>query len=100
MKKQEWDFEDKPAVGALTVGQAVELEVLSETELGYKAVIDDRYIGLIYRSEIPAPLQSGQYLKGWVKAIRPDGKIDLSITKLDAEARDELEEQILAYLRK
>ncbi len=100
MTKQEWDFEDKPARGALAVGQAVELEVFSETDLGYKAVIDDRYIGLIYRSEIPQPLQPGQFLKGWVKAIRPDGKIDLSITRLDAEAREELEEQILAYLRR
>lgn len=100
MKKQEWDFEDKPAPGSLSAGQAVELEVLSETDLGYKAAIDDRYVGLIYRAEIPQPLQVGQYLKGWIKAIRPDGKIDLSITKLDAESREELEEQILAYLRK
>jgi uncharacterized protein len=100
MKKQEWDYEDKPAPGALEVGLAVELEVLSESDLGYKAAIDDRYLGLIYRSEIPQPLQPGQYLKGWVKAIRPDGKIDLSITRLDAESREELEEQILHYLRK
>jgi uncharacterized protein len=100
MKKQEWDFADKPAPGSLALNQAVELEVIAETELGYKAAIDDRYIGLIYRSEIPQPLQVGQYLKGWIKTIRPDGKIDLSITRLDAESREELEEQILAYLRK
>ncbi len=100
MKKQEWDFEDKPARGALVEGQAVELEVLSETDLGYKAAIDDRYVGLIYRSQISQALQTGQYLKGWVKAIRPDGKIDLSITQLDADSREQLEEQILQYLRK
>ena len=99
MKKQEWDFEDKPAAGAVVEGQAVELEVLSETELGYKAAIDDRYVGLIYRSQISQPLHVGQYLKGWVKAIRPDGKIDLSITQLDAASREQLEEQILQYLR-
>lgn len=99
MKKQEWDYEDKPAPGALVEGQAVELEVLSETELGYKAAIDDRYVGLIYRSQISQPLHSGQYLKGWIKAIRPDGKIDLSITQLDAASREQLEEQILQYLR-
>ncbi len=87
MKKQEWDFEDKPARGALVEGQAVELEVLSETDLGYKAAIDDRYVGLIYRSQISQALQTGQYLKGWVKAIRADGRIDLSITQLDADSR-------------
>ncbi len=96
--KQDTDYE-RPAPGALTVNQPVELEVISETELGYKAVIDDRYVGLIYRSEISQPLQIGRYLKGWIKAVRPDGKIDLSITKLDGESREELEEQILVHLR-
>ena len=43
------DFE-VPAPGALQARQPVELEIVAETELGYKAVIDDRYIGLIYFS--------------------------------------------------
>lgn len=97
--KQDSDY-DRPAPGALQVNQPVELEIISETDLGYKAVIDDRYIGLIYRSEISQPLQIGRYLKGWIKALRPDGKIDLSITRLDGESREELEEQILVHLRK
>lgn len=100
MTKKESDYEYRAPPGALAVNQAVELEVISETELGYKAVIDDRYIGLIYRSEIPHPLEPGRYLKGWVKAIRPDGKIDLSITRLDAESREDLDEEILRHLRK
>jgi predicted RNA-binding protein (virulence factor B family) len=86
--------------GALAVRQAVELEVIAETELGYKAVVDDRYIGLIYRSEISRPLEIGRYLKGWVKAIRPDGKIDLSVTQLDQESRADLDEEILRHLQK
>ncbi len=96
--KQDTDY-DRPAPGALKVNQSVELEVISETDLGYKAVIDDRYVGLIYRSEISQPLEIGRYLKGWIKALRPDGKIDLSITRLDGESREELEEQILVHLR-
>ena len=92
------DFE-VPAPGALQARQPVELEIVAETELGYKAVIDDRYIGLIYFSEISNPLRIGDYLKGWVKTVRPDGKIDLSITMLDEESRSELEEQIMRHLR-
>src|SRR5690606_37764885 len=61
-------------------------------------LIDDRYIGLIFKDEISQPLRPGQYLKGWVKTVRPDGKVDLSITMLDQESRDELQEQILQYL--
>ena len=88
-----------PAPGALKARQAVELEIVAKTELGYKAIIDDRYIGLIYASDISQSLKIGEYMKGWIKTLRPDGKIDLSITQLDAESRDELEEQILRYLR-
>jgi len=97
--KQDKDYQ-LPAPGALKVNQSVELEVVSETELGYKALVDDRYIGLIYRSEISQPLAIGQYLTGWIKALRPDGKIDLSITRLDEETRDALENRILLYLHK
>lgn len=95
--KQDKDYE-LPAPGALSARQAVELEVLSETELGYKALVDDRYIGLLYHSELPQPLEIGQYLKGWVKGVRDDGKIDLTITALDDESRDALDAAILNYL--
>jgi predicted RNA-binding protein (virulence factor B family) len=97
--KNDKDYE-LPAPGALKARQPVELEILAQTDLGYKALVDDRYVGLIYRSEIPGPLKIGQYLKGWIKAVRPDGKIDLSITQLDADSRDELEEAILRYLHR
>jgi len=96
--KLDSDYE-QPVPGALVERQSVELEVIGETDLGYKAVIDDRYIGLIYRDEIPQPLSIGEYLTGWIKTLRPDGKIDLSITLLDAEGREELDEQIMRHLQ-
>ena len=98
MPKHDSDYE-LPAPGTLQMRQPVELQIVSETELGFKAVIDDRYIGLIYRDEISQPLRIGEYLKGWIKTLRPDGKIDLSITMLDADSRDELEEMIMRYLQ-
>jgi uncharacterized protein len=98
MRKQDSDY-GLPTPGALQVRQPVELQIVSETELGFKAVIDDRYIGLIYRDEISQPLHIGEYLKGWIKAVRPDGKIDLSITALDEESRGELEDMIMRYLK-
>ncbi|MDY6984479.1 MAG: hypothetical protein SV422_15445 [Pseudomonadota bacterium] len=98
--KRETDFDYRPPRGALTLQQPVELQVIAETELGYKCSIDDLYLGLVYRSEVPQPLRVGQYLKGWVKAIRDDGKIDLSVTRLDSESREELDDAILRHLRK
>ena len=96
--KQDKDYA-LPAPGALRVRQAVALDVLAETELGYKALVDDRYIGLLYHSEIAQPLQVGQSLKGWVKGVRDDGKIDLTITMLDDESRAALDAAILDYLK-
>lgn len=98
MSKHDDEYE-LPAEGELQPRQPVELEIVAKTEIGYKAVIDDRYIGLIYHNEISVPLRIDSYMKGWIKLVRPDGKIDLSITAMDAESRDELEDQILAYLR-
>lgn len=98
MNKHDDDYE-LPADGELVPRQPVELEIVAKTDIGYKAVIDDRYIGLIYHNEIAVPLKIGAYMKGWIKTVRPDGKIDLSITAMDSESRDELEEHILAWLR-
>jgi predicted RNA-binding protein (virulence factor B family) len=50
--------------------QAVSLLVSAKTELGYKAVIDNRYLGMIFNSDILQPLQPGQKLKGFVKSVR------------------------------
>lgn len=91
---------DIPPRGAYQARQPVELEILAETDLGYRAVVDDHYTGVLYRSELSGPLQIGQYLKGWIKAVRPDGKLDLTITQLDDESRSELEESILRYLQR
>jgi predicted RNA-binding protein (virulence factor B family) len=93
------DFE-LPAPGALKARQPVELQIVAQTDLGYKAIIDDRYIGMIFFDDISQPLRIGEYLKGWIKALRPDGKIDLSITMLDDESRDELEAAIMSHLQR
>ena len=95
--KTDKDYE-LPAPNALKPGQAVELEILAATDLGYKALVDERYIGLLYHSEISQPLETGQRLRGWVKGLRAKGKIDLTITRLDDEGRNALESTILDYL--
>jgi hypothetical protein len=84
----------------LQVRQPVDLLISGRTSLGYKAVIDSQCLGLVYQDEISQPLHIGERIKGWVKAIRPDGKIDLSITLLDKASRAGLETQILDYLQR
>ena len=55
----------------------VDLIVISETELGYKAIVDHSYMGMLYKNELSAPLEYGQSLRGYIRQVRPDGKIDL-----------------------
>ena len=79
--------------------QAVELIIYDKTELGYKAVIDNQYLGLIFHTDAFRSLDIGERLPGFVKAIRPDGKIDLLISQHSAQGDNQLENQILEHLK-
>jgi hypothetical protein len=65
----------------ITVNTEEEVQVLVYecTELGYKAIVNNRYDGLIYRNEVFQPVDIGQQLKAYVKKIREDGKLDLEL---------------------
>jgi predicted RNA-binding protein (virulence factor B family) len=65
----------------LAEGDEVQLLVAEETDAGFKAIFDNRYEGLIYRNEIFQPLKEGDVKKGFIKFIRDDGKIDLTLQK-------------------
>lgn len=57
----------------------VELLIADETDLGYNAIINDEFVGLIYENEIFQPIRVGQRMKGWIRRFTDDGKIDLSL---------------------
>jgi predicted RNA-binding protein (virulence factor B family) len=59
--------------------QAVKLLVIGPTSLGYNAIVDGAHLGLLYHNELPAPIEIGERLDGYVREVRPDGKIDLSL---------------------
>ncbi len=60
-------------------GQPVKLIVSGRTPLGYRAIINQAHGGLLYRAELAGPLFEGEQLDGFIRTIRPDGKIDLGI---------------------
>lgn len=61
--------------------EEVEILVTEETDIGFKAIIEDAHLGLIYKTDVFQPLEKGDKLKAWIKLIREDGKIDLSLQK-------------------
>jgi predicted RNA-binding protein (virulence factor B family) len=79
--------------------QSVQLLIAGRTDLGYKAVIDNKYLGLIFRADAYRPLKIGERLPGFVKTVRKDGKIDLIISQGGLQADHDLSEQIIAHLQ-
>ena len=63
----------------LKVGDRVAIIIGVETHLGYTVLIDEEHEGLIYRNEIFQALEEGQKTIGFIKNIREDGKIDVSL---------------------
>ena len=78
--------------------QSVSLQIAGRTELGYKAVIDNKYLGLLFRVDAYRPLKIGEKLPGFVKSIRPDGKVDLLISQATLQGDHDLSQQIVQYL--
>ncbi|MFO1388117.1 S1 RNA-binding domain-containing protein [Cellvibrio sp.] len=83
----------------LKVQQEVELLICGRSDLGFKAVINNSHLGLIFRDNAPRTLLYGEKLKGYIKEIRPDRKIGLSLQPVNSKVRDELTEVILNFLK-
>ena len=79
--------------------QPVDLIIANSTNLGFKAIINHSHWGVLYANEVHQRLSFGQYKKGFIKHIRPDGKIDLSLQG-GQETRDKYAKIILIYLNK
>jgi len=80
-------------------GEEVDLLIVGDSELGYKAVVNGTHLGLIYKGEVFRPLQPGDKIRGYIKAVREDRKIDLSLQRQNQQARDELTSRILDFLK-
>ncbi|WP_299015122.1 S1-like domain-containing RNA-binding protein [uncultured Photobacterium sp.] len=80
------------------VGQEVQVMIAEVTELGYKAVIEEAHWGLIFKTESFGKLFPGKKLKAYIKEIRPDGKINLSLQKAGRAKVDDLADKILTTL--
>ncbi len=79
-------------------GDTVKLLIAEQTELGYKAIVENAFWGLLYYSELSVPLEIGQSFRGYVRIVREDGKIDLRMDPAGYGRVAPLTEQILAAL--
>ena len=82
-----------------TEGEAVKLLIESETPLGFRAIINHAHLGLLYHSDFASPLRIGQAMDGYIRTVRPDGKIDLALDPAGYRRIAPLTEQIVDALK-
>lgn len=84
----------------LEVGEEVDLIVSHITDLGINVIINEKHKGLVYKDEVyDERIRTGDRTHGFIKTIRPDGKIDVSLQKLGFENIEPNAEKILDELR-
>lgn len=80
-------------------GDGVEILVWQRTDLGYKVIVDNRFGGLIYATDVVRPLNTGMKTEAYVRQVRPDGKIDIVLQPDGPRKVDDFAEVLLDYIR-
>lgn len=76
----------------------VDILLYKRTPLGFKVIVDNKYDGMIYHSEIFEKIQAGSKKRAYIKYVRDDGKIDVSLQKIGAKKSDENHHKVLDIL--
>ena len=95
-KVERYLSKDKPEYAA---GEEVNILIWQKTDLGFKAIIDNKYSGLLYENEIFSSIETGMEMKAFVKQVREDGKVDLILQKPGFEKVDDFAKTLLDYIK-
>ena len=83
----------------LSVGDKVSALIWQKTDLGFKAIIDNKYGALLYDSQVFKDIHTGDRVEAYVTKIRPDGKIDIALQQSGRQHTEDFAEQLLHYLQ-
>lgn len=86
------------AEGALRHGDAVDCLIWQKTDLGFKAIVDNRFQGQLYDNQLFQPLKTGDRLTAYVDHVRQEGKIDLTLQPTGRKHTLDFAEVLLRYL--
>lgn len=87
-------------VSQYQAGDQVEVIITREMEIGYRVIVDQTYHGMLYKTETFQPIQIGDTVAAYVKKVRPDGRIDLSLRALGYQKISKEAESLLQLMRK
>lgn len=79
----------------VTVHTCVKCMAYAKSSLGYKIVVDNRFLALLFHSDVIGKVRIGESFTGYIKQIREDGKIDISMQPIGALGRSDLENDII-----
>ena len=79
--------------------QKVDALIVQQQEIGYRVIVDGKYWGMIYNNEIYNPVNIGEHHMAFVKQVRDDGKIDVTLAKIEKMRVDDVANDILTYLQ-
>ena len=80
-------------------GEEVDLLICDKTDLGYKVIVNNSHWGMVYKNEVFQRLHTGQRLKGYIKLIREDLKIDISLQQSGYQRVDDISRNILKKIK-
>lgn len=86
-------------VNDLKPGDKVDVLVWQKTDLGFKAIVNNKYSALIYDNQVFRPLRTGDRLEAYVHLVRPDGKIDITLQPTGQQAALDFSDALLRYLQ-
>ncbi|WP_456403961.1 CvfB family protein [Hydrogenimonas sp.] len=94
-------FEKALQKGARELKRNQEVDILpyARTELGYKVVVEGRYEGLLFHSEVFGKIELGKRVRGYVKIVRDDGKIDILLRPIGKKSDTLAAKRVLEYLQ-
>ena len=84
----------------LKENEEVELLIADKSDLGYNAIINNKYVGLVYSNEIFEPLKPGDRKKGYIKTKREDNKIDLMLQPKGYKHVENSKDKIIEILQR
>lgn len=79
--------------------ERVDLMIVGKTPLGYKAIINNTHLGLLFKEEVFKPFEPGDRTAGYIKSIREDRKINLALELHERSAQDVLADRIIEHLK-
>ena len=79
--------------------QKVDVLITQQQEIGYRVIVDGQFWGMIYNNELYQTVNIGEHHMGFIKQVRDDGKIDITLSKIEKIRVDDVSDVILQYLQ-